>query len=128
MARRKDRSALLTGALFLRGASAVFGLLGGTLAYFAITSAATHHDMSPGQAKNVANALLGLIVASFVQLAGVLGTAAWKKWGVYVLAGSSFFGILLSLKAGAEAQALFGLVTLLIYGVAIGLRWSDFED
>lgn len=125
---KRSRSRLLGAALFLKGTGAVLGVMFGTIGYFAMSHADQNTILDHQPVKTIANALLAMIIVSAIQLVGVLGTLAWKKWGVYLLAASGTFGILVSLKGDASAQAFYGLIGLAVFGYAVATRWADFED
>ena len=124
----RTRSRYLAAALFLKGTGAILGVLFGTIGYFAMSHADPNTILDHQPVKSIANALLAMIIVSSIQLVGVLGTLAWKKWGVYLLAASGTFGILVSLKGDSAAQAGYGLLGMAFLGYAVATRWGDFED
>lgn len=125
---KRARSRYLAAALFLKGTGAVLGVLFGTIGYFALSHADPNTILDHRPVKSLANVLLTMIIVSSIQLVGVLGTLAWKKWGVYLLAASGTFGILVSLRGDSSSQAGYGLIGMAIFAYAVATRWGDFED
>lgn len=105
----------------------MLGVLFGTIGYFALQSADPNTILNRRPIESLKNAMIGIILVSSVKLVGVLGTLAWKKWGVYVLTATATFGLLLSIKGEATAQAAYGLLALCVFGIAISRHWGNFE-
>jgi len=123
---KKERSALLTGMLALRGVMdlAVVGL--GVIAYTAL-GAQSDVTIPRERAQHAANILLVGIVIAFVELMGVIGTFSYKKWGVYILLGFAGLNIMANFSAGNTVAAYVALGTTAIIGVTLYPRWSDYD-
>src|SRR5450432_2378314 len=68
------------------------------------------------------------IVSIILALVGAFGTWTWKKWGLYVMAGSLVFDALISLLTGQVVGAIIGLViSLAIFWYVIRNKMPMFE-
>ena len=85
----------------------------------------------PGVSVEAIHAIARLAVmatgASMIELFGVAGTWAQKRWGVYILAGFSMLGFVLRMHSGDPLGAVLGIGSTLVTGFAIAARWKDFE-
>lgn len=124
----RSRSRYLAAALFLKGTGAVLGVLFGTIGYFAMSQADPSTILDHRPVRSIANTFLAMIVMSALELVGVLATIAWKKWGVYLLAASATFSVLVTIKNGGAAQAGYSLLGMALFAYAVATRWGDFED
>lgn len=123
----RSRSRLLAASLFLKGTGAVLGVCFGTIGYFAMSSADPNTILDHRPVAAIKNAMLAMTLISALQLIGVLGTLAWKRWAVYVLVTLGTLNLLVAFKAEAPANALYDLLALAVFGVALSRHWRDFE-
>jgi hypothetical protein len=121
------RSRVLGIALFLKGTGAVLGVLFGTIGYFAMSHADPHTLLNQRPVTAIRDAMLGMLLLSAVQLVAVLGTLAWKRWGVYVLVTMATLSLLFAFRAEATSNAVYDLLGLAVFGIAIARHWADFE-
>jgi hypothetical protein len=83
--------------------------------------------MTPEAGRVIATLAMLATGASVIELLGVAGTWSFKRWGVYVLAGFSMLGFVFHLKMHDAFGATIGIATTLLAGLAIAMRWDDFE-
>ena len=68
------------------------------------------------------------LLASAVQLIGVLAVAFRRRWGAKILAGAFLTGVLLDLGEATGASAVLIIVKILVAGLlaaAVLVRWDD---
>jgi hypothetical protein len=64
---------------------------------------------------------------SLLELLGVAGTWAFKRWGVYVLAGFTMLNFVIRAHNNDTFGATTGVLSTLVAAAVIATRWNDFE-
>ena len=128
--KKKEHPRSLQAILALKGMGSLLSLAFGIMAYaaFSNTKAETPHFGTQVQDSHaLANLALVLVFVSGAELAGVLGTYAFKRWGVFIVVGFTVFSALLHVKNGEVYSAAFSMISTAIVGLLIFPRWVDFE-
>ncbi|HEX7602389.1 MAG TPA: hypothetical protein VF316_12325, partial [Polyangiaceae bacterium] len=128
--RKKQHSRSLVAVLALKGIGSLLGLAFAIMAYAALSNAKTatpHFGTQVQDAHALANLALVMILVSAVELAGVLGTYAFKRWGVFIVVGFTVFAALLHVKNGETYSAAFGLMSTALLAFLIFPRWVEYE-
>ena len=129
-ARKKEHPRTLLAILALKGVGSLFGLAFGIMGYAALSNAQTetpHFGTRVQDAHALANLALVMILVSAIELAGVLGTYSFKRWGVFIVTGFTIFSALLHVKNGETYSAVLGLLSTAVLGLLIFPRWVEFE-
>jgi len=128
--RKKEHPRSLLVILALKGIGSLLGLAFAIMAYAALSNAKTetpHFGTQVQDAHALANLAAVIIFVSAVELAGVLGTYAFKRWGVFIVAGFTLFAALLHVKNGETSSAAFGLLSTAVLAILIFPRWAEYE-
>jgi len=128
--KKKTHPTSLVIILGLKGLGSLLGLAFGIMGYAALSNAQTetpHFGTEVQDSHTLAKLALVLVLVSAVELAGVLGTYAFKRWGVFIVVGFTVFSALLHMKNGEVYSAAFSMISTAIVGLLIFPRWAEFE-
>lgn len=128
--KKRELPRTLLAILVLKGIGLLLTLAIAIMGYAAFANLqpeTPHFGTQVQDAHAMANMSLVVIMVSVIELVGVFGTYAFKRWGVFIVGGFTIFSALLHVKNGDTYLAAFGLLTTAVLAYLIVPRWSEFE-
>lgn len=120
----------LRAILVLKGIGLLLTLAIAIMGYAAFSNLqpeTPHFGTQAQDAHALANMALVVAMVSIIELIGVFGTYAFKRWGVFIVGGFTVLSALLHVKNGETYSAAFGLLTTAVLAYLIVPRWSEFD-
>jgi hypothetical protein len=120
-----ERARWLTILLLVRAGVSLSALAGLMYAYVALsTPSAREAGLDTSELRTP---ILLALAAGLFDLVGVVGTLAWRRWGVYALVVSTGSGLLLRLNEGGGLVVAASALLLLPILSGVLTQWSSYE-
>lgn len=125
---RRDLPGWAKGVLGMKACGAVAAIVLSAILLLAFNDPARLPiDMTPETAHRFASYAMLAAVASLGELLAVVGVWNRKRWGVYLLVGSSMIGFVFRMVGDDKIGAALSIGVTVLVGLAIASRWSDFD-